>query len=83
MSSIGLKLIFFIHLTIILVVWKFAMYGLTHLLVHQKTTQDMVYTPMGGLLNINFMVYTLFGGSPKLKVWTLILVFYWLVKITT
>ena len=48
--------------------WQLTMSGFTHLVVHQKTIQDMVYTPMGGSLMMNIMIYELFVGSPKLKV---------------
>ena len=34
---------------IILVVWQLIIYGFIHLVVHQKPTKDMIYTPMGGL----------------------------------
>ena len=40
-----------------------------------KTTQDMVYTPMGGSPTINVMVHALFVVLPKLDVWAFTLVF--------
>ena len=55
-SSIGLKPIFLIHLTILLVVNKLTVSGFTHLMVHLKTTQDMVFTIMGCSTNINVIV---------------------------
>ena len=39
----------------------------THQVVHKKTSEIMVCTPMGGSMTINAMVYTLFVGSSKLK----------------
>ena len=43
----------------------------------------MVYTQMGGSTTINVMVYPLFKGSPKIKVWHFTLVFYWVAKTIT
>ena len=43
----------------------------------------MVYTPMGVSPNINDMVYILFIGSPKLKVYPFTIVIYWIFKIIT
>ena len=59
------------------------MSGFTHLLVQQDKNKDMVYIPMCGSAIINVMVYTLFGGSPKLKVKPFTLVIYWIVKCIT
>ena len=73
--SIGLKSIFLIHLTILLVLWQLTMSGFTDLVVHQKTKKYLVYTPMFGSTIINVMVYALFGGSPKLKVKPFTLIF--------
>ena len=43
----------------------------------------MVYIPMGGSPTINVMVYALFGGLTKLKVYTFTLFFCWVVKCIT
>ena len=41
----------------------------------------MVYTPVGGSPTINVMVYSHYGGLPKLKVNPFTLFFYLVVKI--
>ena len=39
-----------------------------HLVVQQKTKIDMVNKPIGVSTTIIIMVYTIFVGSPKIKV---------------
>ena len=46
-------------------------------------TYGGLYTPIGGFPTIDVMVYTLFGGSYKLKVKSFTLVFCWVVKCIT
>ena len=64
-------------------IWQFTVPDFTHLLVHQKTNTDVVYTLIGGSTTINIMVYAIFGGPPKLKIKPSTLVIYCIVKVIT
>ena len=58
------------NLEIIMVVCQLNMSGFTHLLVHKF----FVYTPIFDSETINVIVYSIFRGSPKLKVEPFILI---------
>ena len=67
----------------ILVICQLTVPGFTRIVDFRKTIRDRVYTPMGGSPIINFMVYTLFGGSHKLKVKPCTLIFFGVFKCIT
>ena len=73
-SSIGFKTIFVINPTIFMVVCQLALPGFTSVVFHPQK-KCIVYRPMVASPTINVMVYTKFGGSPKLKVKPFTLVF--------
>ena len=46
----------------LMLIWKLTVPGFTHLVVHQKTNKDRVYTPMGSSTKTSVVVYAHFGG---------------------
>ena len=60
-NRLGCGYVLYYCLLNLLAIWQLEMPWFKNLAVHKKK-KEMIYTPMGGLLTTNVMVYKNFGG---------------------